>query len=217
MTQPHPGPHQQYPQQPQQPTWGHPGPYQPAPPPPKKGMPTGAIVAIVLGSVFGFVLLLGIIGVALDDTPSGADGKGSDTSAVAPEKRPAEKSDARPAEKKDDSPAESKSAPVKITAVKTTFAPSVLHSGGKYTSVRVKITNDSDQEISVNPLYFGITDTGGTKHSAELGVDENQIDTVKLAPGENVSGVITGKGSFTPKYVTYTDGLFGDDVRANVS
>lgn len=79
------------------------------------------------------------------------------------------------------------------------------------------IANNSDEEISVNPLYFSITDTGGSKHTAELAEDKNQIDTVKLAPGENITGTVTGKGSFTAKYVTYTDGLFGDGIRANVS
>ncbi|WP_241563246.1 hypothetical protein [Streptomyces sp. E1N211] len=69
----------------------------------------------------------------------------------------------------------------------------------------------------MNPLYFTITDTDGTKHTVELGVDEEQIDTVDLAPGENISGTVTGKGTFTPKYVTYTDGLLGDPVRVNVS
>ncbi|MDQ1006143.1 hypothetical protein QFZ82_000628 [Streptomyces sp. V4I23] len=32
-----------------------------------------------------------------------------------------------------------------------------------------------------------------------------------------MTGVITGKGGFTPKYVTYTDGLLGDMVRGDVS
>lgn len=85
VTYQHPGPHQPYNQQPhagqQYPGSnyaGGPAPYQP-PPPPKKGMSTGAIVGIVLGSIFGFVLFLGIIGVALDDgsrtTSSGASKK----------------------------------------------------------------------------------------------------------------------------------------------
>nr|WP_286170072.1 DUF4352 domain-containing protein [Actinospica acidiphila] len=89
--------------------------------------------------------------------------------------------------------------------------------GSDYTSVRVTVVNDGDDEVSVNPLYFTITDTDGTKHTAELGVDEEQIDTVDLAPGENISGTVTGKGTFTPKYVTYTDGLLGDPTRVNVS
>ncbi|MEV6570137.1 DUF4352 domain-containing protein [Streptomyces sp. NPDC051577] len=88
---------------------------------------------------------------------------------------------------------------------------------GDYTSVSVTVTNNSTKQISVNPLYFAITDTAGTKHGPELGVDEAQIDTVDLAPGENVTGVISGKGRFTAKKVTYTDDLLGDGVRADVS
>ncbi|MFF5804528.1 hypothetical protein [Streptomyces sp. NPDC012746] len=52
---------------------------------------------------------------------------------------------------------------------------------------------------------------------AELGAAEDQIDTVELAPGENVTGAVTGKGTFTPKTVTYTDGLIGKGVRTDVS
>ncbi|GAA2252642.1 hypothetical protein GCM10010232_46330 [Streptomyces amakusaensis] len=55
---------QQYPGQ--QPYPNHPG-YGPPPPPPKKKLSTGATVAIVLGSVVGFFLILGIIGAALSD------------------------------------------------------------------------------------------------------------------------------------------------------
>ncbi len=38
-----------------------------------------------------------------------------------------------------------------------------------------------------------------------------------LAPGENVSGTVTGKGPFTPQYVTFTDGILGDPIRVNAS
>ncbi|MFZ4300300.1 hypothetical protein ACOZE3_20615 [Streptomyces cinereoruber] len=87
-------------------------------------------------------------------------------------------------------------APVKVTAKRTELKQSILHDGSSaFTSVTVTVTNSGD------------------KHTAELGIDEDQIDTVKLAPGENVTGAITGKGKFTPKYVTYIDGLFGDGVR----
>lgn len=107
-------------------------------------------------------------------------------------------------------------APVKVTAKKTGFSKSILAPDRNYTSVLVTVTNNSDDKVDVNPLYFTVTDTGGTKHTAELGVDEKQIDTVDLAPGENITGTITGKGTFTPKYVTYTDGLLGDSLRADV-
>ncbi|GGT58972.1 hypothetical protein GCM10010271_72960 [Streptomyces kurssanovii] len=35
--------------------------------------------------------------------------------------------------------------------------------------------------IDINRLYFSITDRSGGKHTAELAVDENQMDTINLA------------------------------------
>jgi hypothetical protein len=169
-------------------------------------MSAWAIAGIAFGSVFAFLILVGAITGSGDDTTQADDKAAPKNSAPA----------GQAPEKKDDAPATSE-APVKVAAKKTAFAPSILHDGGAYTSVQVTITNNSDKKISVNPLYFSITDTGGGKHTAELGVDENQMDTTDLAPGENMTGVITGKGGFTPKYVTYTDGLIGDAVRGDVS
>lgn len=105
---------------------------------------------------------------------------------------------------------------VTVTAQKTAFKASVLAQGDGYTSVSVTVTNNSTKPINVNPLYFTLTDTNGTKHASQLAVDENQIDTVELAPGENITGAVTGKGAFSAKTVTYTDGLIGEAVRAEV-
>lgn len=104
-----------------------------------------------------------------------------------------------------------------VTAKQVDFKKSILADGDDYTSVQVTITNNSKNDLDINPLYVTITDTNGSKHTAELGVDEDQLDTVTLTPGENVTGTITGKGTFDAKYVTYTDGLIGDSVRGNVS
>ncbi|MGA5869979.1 DUF4352 domain-containing protein [Streptomyces cinereoruber] len=184
-------------------------------------MGTGAIIGIVVGGLFGLFILIGILGAALG---GGESDKGSDTApsaSAAPEKS----SEAAPQKSKAPAPTSEapkkepvEDAPVKVTAKRTEFKPSILHDGSSaFTSVTVTVTNSGDKEIDINPLYFTITDTSGGKHTAELGVDEDQIDTVKLAPGENVTGTITGKGKFTPKYVTYVDGLFGDGVRGDVS
>ncbi|MFJ7070172.1 DUF4352 domain-containing protein [Streptomyces sp. NPDC101115] len=213
MTQPpypqqQPGPGQQWAPAPGQP---YPGtPYGP-PRPPKKGLGTGAIVAIVLGSIFGLLIVVGIIGAIA----SSGDPKASD------DKRPAKTVTAAPAPKESSAPPAAKEepaeeAPVKVTAKKTKFAPSILHDGGAYTSVTVTLTNSGDKQISTNPLNFTITDTDGTKHHAELGVDENQMDLMELAKGEKATGVITGKGKFTPAYVTYTESWFDDGVRGDV-
>ncbi|AKN71237.1 hypothetical protein QR97_16770 [Streptomyces sp. PBH53] len=209
---------QQYPQQPgwgtpQQPGYGYPqqpgwGP--PPPQPPKRK--TGKILGII-GAVFAGLIVIGAI------ANSGGKGSSNDASSD-PSSSPAavEKDDAAAsAAEENPEPEPAPEAPVKIIATETTFARSILAQDGDYTSVKVMVTNNSDETISVNPLYFGITDTDGTKHSAELAVDENQIDTVKLAPGENVSGSITGKGKFTPKAVTYTDGFLSEPIRVDVS
>ena len=212
MTQPpypqqQPGPGQQWGPPPGQPYPG--APYGP-PRPPKQGMGTGAIVAIVLGSIFGLLIVVGIIGaIASSSDPKASEGKGPvKTATAAP--APAKSSEAPAAEE----PAEEQ--PVKLTAKKTKFAPSILHDGGEYTSVTVTITNNSDKQISTNPLNFTITDTDGTKHHAELGTDENQMDLMKLAKGEKATGVITGKGKFTPAYVTYAESWFDEGVRGDV-
>ncbi|MBT2440309.1 DUF4352 domain-containing protein [Streptomyces sp. ISL-36] len=170
-----------------------------------------AIIGITIGGLFAFLIVIGAL-VGGDDTADDKATAGKTTAAAeAPAAQPSKKAAAPPAEK----PAEK--APVTVTAKKATFTPSILHDGGDFTSVTVTITNNSTEKISVNPLYFTITDSIGEKHQAQLGEDEKQIDTMDLAPGEKATGVITGEGSFTPKYVTYVDGMFGDGVRGNVS
>lgn len=208
MTHPHP-PQSPYGQQPRhghghgaQPGYGYPAPQQPHPgpyaggpgpyqtPPPKKRMSAWAVAGIAFGGVFAFLVLLGAIAGGGDTTR--ADDKPASKSSAAAEPAREEKGDAS---------AESEPAPqspVKIAAKKTAFAPSILHDGGAYTSVQVTITNNGDKKISVNPLYFSVTDTSGSKHTAELGVDENQMDTTDLAPGENMTGVITARAASRP-------------------
>jgi hypothetical protein len=208
-------PHQ-YPQQPQQPGWGQP-PTPPAwqPPPPKKSN-AGKIVGFGCLGLVGLLVLLGIVGALIGNDDSSDDDKGGTVAAASSpaDDKPAEEATQKAAEQP------SKKAPepaVKIAAKKARFAGSILAEGSNYTSVLITVTNNSDETVDVNPLYFSITGTDGTKRTAELAVDENQIDTVDLAPGENISGTVTGKGKFTPKYVTYTDGILGDPMRADVN
>lgn len=190
-------------------TQPYPNPYSP---PPKKGMSTGAIIATVLGSVAGGILLLIVlIGLLANGSDTSSKPKTGPTSSAPSKAAPAPSSEAPVTEE----PAAE--ATVKVTGKKTPFVPSVLHDGGAYTSVEVTITNLGDELVSTNPLHFTITDTEGVKHAVELGVDKNQMDLLKLTRGEKATGVITGKGSFTPAYVTYTDGLFGDGIRGNVT
>ncbi|MFE1315199.1 DUF4352 domain-containing protein [Streptomyces sp. NPDC058755] len=215
---------QQYPQQPnqpQQPGWGAPqqqpygAPPQWQPPQPKKNS-FGKVVGIGCGGLLALFVVIGIAGAIGGSGSDDKSGSGSTAVAEQPKSDEPTKADKKPAEKHDSKPKEP-AGPVKVTAKKTAFTKTMLADGSAYTSVLVTIKNSGDDSISVNPLYFTITDTNGTKHGAELAADEKQIDTVDLAPGENISGTITGKGKFTPKYVTYTDGLLGDPLRVNVS
>ncbi|MCI4042946.1 DUF4352 domain-containing protein [Streptomyces sp. TRM75563] len=187
-------------QQPQQPGWGQ-------QPPPAQKRKTGKIVGFGCLGIVGLIVLIAVIAMVAS---GGDDGNESSTT----------KPTASQGETKKDEPKEEESAekaPVTVTAKAIAFEKSVLAQGDDYTSVQVTITNNSKNDIDVNPLYVTITGTDGSKHTAELGVAEDQLDAVKLAPGENVTGTVTGKGTFDAKYVTYTDGLLGDSVRGDVS
>ncbi|AJP05701.1 hypothetical protein TU94_14230 [Streptomyces cyaneogriseus subsp. noncyanogenus] len=189
----------------------------PQQPPQKRGV--GKMIGLGAVGLLVLIVLIGVVAGGGDSSDEGGGGK--DKTAMADDKPKAEdgakggaareKNEAGPAEEAQDQ------GPVEVTAKKTAFAGTILADGDDYTSVLVTITNNGDEQVDVNPLYFSITDTKGTKHTIELAADEKQIDTVNLAPGENISGTVTGKGTFTPRYVTFTDGLFGDPVRADVS
>ncbi|MFF9082217.1 DUF4352 domain-containing protein [Streptomyces rubiginosohelvolus] len=191
---------QPQPGQPQQPGWGQ------QPPPPRKRK-TGKIIGFGCLGIVGLIVLIVVIAMVA----SGGD-DGNESSTTNPS--------ATQGEAKKDEPKEEESsekAPVTVTAKAVAFKKSVLAQGDDYTSVQVTITNNSKNDIEVNPLYVTITDTGGSKHTVELGVDEDPLDAVTLSPGENATGTVTAKGTFDAKYVTYTDGLIGDSVRGDVS
>jgi Domain of unknown function (DUF4352) len=115
--------------------------------------------------------------------------------------------------------AKKKTVPIKLRATRATADRSVLSDGGALSCVRVTVTNQSKKNLSVNPLYFSITDTGDTKHdsSSALADYEGQIDTTTLAPGENTKGLVCAKGKFTPKILAMTDELLSEAARAKVS
>ncbi|MFJ1700472.1 DUF4352 domain-containing protein [Streptomyces sp. NPDC088252] len=199
MSQHNPGQPQWGPQQPQ--AYGMP------PQQPKKSS-KGKIFGLGCLGIIVLFILIGIIAAVI----GGGDSKDENTKS-GNSSSTAQKDEKPQGKKEEKAPADS---PIEITATPTKFSPGVFHGGGEYTSVKVTITNNSGKKIGVNPLYFAITDKSGSKHTAELAVDENQMDTTDLASGENITGVITGKGKFDAAYVTYTDGLIGDSVKGDV-
>lgn len=112
-----------------------------------------------------------------------------------------------------------KPVPIKLVAKRAHAAKSVLSSGGSLSCVKVTVTNQTKKNVEVNPLYFSLTDTGGTKHdtSQALGEYEGQIDTTTLAPHEKATGLVCGKGRFTPRVVAMTNPLFSEAARAQVA
>ncbi|MEW1603275.1 DUF4352 domain-containing protein [Streptomyces sp. NPDC093808] len=196
---------QPYPNQqpsPQPPGYGFPG----APPrPPRKGRFL-KFAGLGCAGVLGLVVVIAAVSAGGGDSGDGGN-TAAGVSASAGAKEDTSKAKRETA----------RSGPVKITAERTEFSEDLLADGSAYTSVLVTVVNNGDDEVSVNPLYFTITDAEGAKHTAELGADTRQIETVDLAPGENISGTVTGRGAFAPQYVTYTDGLLGDPVRVDVS
>lgn len=83
-----------------------------------------------------------------------------------------------------------------VTAGTTEFEPSPLYTGGEYTSVEVSVTNNSQEQLDVNPLYFTMVDQNGQNHSSRTGVgmDDNEIRAEKLSPGQATSGAVTVEG-----------------------
>ncbi|MFJ6906588.1 DUF4352 domain-containing protein [Streptomyces griseoluteus] len=201
-------------QQPGQPPQGWAGPGAPQqwgvpPQPPKKKAGAGKIIGL---GCLGVVGLFVVIGIAAAVAGGGDSDEGS--------KKPAATGSAPKGDggrKGDDAKAGTPGGPMQVTAKKAAFKKSILADGDNYTSVSVTIAATGKAEVDVNPLYCSIIDSTGSKHAAELAMDEDQLDTTKLAPGEKTTGSITGKGRFSPKYVSCTDGLVGDAVRADVS
>jgi hypothetical protein len=112
-----------------------------------------------------------------------------------------------------------KTVPIKLAAKRATADKSVLSQGGALSCARVTVTNRSTKNVEVNPLYFSLTDSGGTKHGLDsaLGEYEGQIDTTTLAPDEKATGLVCGKGKWTPKVVALTNELFTEAARAEVA
>ncbi|MFG2616837.1 DUF4352 domain-containing protein [Streptomyces sp. NPDC048507] len=199
MSNPYPG---QYPP----PPYGHPVP----PQPPKKNS-VGKIIGIGCGGLVGLSVLLAACGALMagGDAVKDGEAKGRKAAAAPPAADPAGP-DPLPA------PVKAAAPEVELTASTAEFRPTLLSEGRDFTSVRVTVTNNGDEEVSVNVLYFEVTAQDGTRRSAELAAAEDQIDTVQLARGEKVTGTVTVKGKLAAKTVHFKNGLLGKTYSAPV-
>ncbi|MEV5829156.1 DUF4352 domain-containing protein [Spirillospora sp. NPDC052242] len=109
--------------------------------------------------------------------------------------------------------------PIKLQAKRAKARKSMLSTGDPLSCVKVTVTNQTEENLEVNPLYFSLTDTENSKHdtTTALGEYEDQIAATTLAPGENTTGIVCARGEFRPKIVAMTNPLLSEAARAKVS
>jgi hypothetical protein len=113
--------------------------------------------------------------------------------------------------------AKAKTVPVKIKAKRTAFRPGPLNTGGAFTCVKATVTNQTSKNLQINPFFFELTDTSGTKRKGAVGEAEGEFDTMTLAPKEKATGTVCAEGKFTPATITFTRDALGTNYRAQVS
>ena len=59
----------------------------------------------------------------------------------------------------------------------------------KLIAVQVSVRNNSTEQLDVNPLNFWLIDADGFVYRTELASCDEQIDVMKLAPGQAVQGM----------------------------
>ncbi|MCX5378615.1 DUF4352 domain-containing protein [Streptomyces sp. NBC_00091] len=192
-----------YPGQTPPPPYGHPVP----PQPPKKN--TGKIIGIGCGGLIVLSLLVAGCAAVVGTGDSSKDPKSPASAEAVPVPASSAPAGSAPAKSEAPAPAPDKNADVVLTASPTEFKAGILAQDGDHTSVQVTVVNNGAKEVDVNVLYFEVTTADGTRKQIELAAAEDQIDTVKLAKGEKVTGTITVKGKVTAKTVHFKNGLLG--------
>ncbi|GAA1760730.1 MULTISPECIES: DUF4352 domain-containing protein [Streptomonospora] len=192
---------------------------QPYPPPQPEKKPNywligcfgcGGALALVAGIVIIFLVVVSSgddSGGSASDQPSSSAGAGDDAGSGQEETAPA-----------DDEPAGS-GEPVEVVAEPAEYEAGALSQGGDFVAVHVTITNNSDEPLSVNPLYFSMEDANGQTQDADLmesAGQEDNFEALDLANGESESGVVVFPGTSEPVSVTHT-GVMGDSYTAEVA
>ncbi|MEV2278634.1 DUF4352 domain-containing protein [Nocardiopsis sp. NPDC049922] len=168
-------------------------------PPPPKPTPWGKIIGIGCGILLLLLLLLGGC-TALLLVAAGGDGFAPDRPEVGePEETPADEAVTE-----------------EITARVVEFEPSPLYIEGEFTSVEVSVTNDGEDDIDINPLYFTVVDTEGVEHEVAIAMDDNELDVQEVSPGETATGTITVRGDVQVEHIVF-DPFYHGPVEVPVS
>ncbi|MFC9087216.1 DUF4352 domain-containing protein [Nocardiopsis dassonvillei] len=187
---------------------GGPGdPYGPPPggQPPKKGMSTGAKVGLGIGGgCLGLVLIVVIVIVIIASMAGGDDSTSTSTSSAPTQQEGTQEPEGGSAEE----PANEQGVTLTATAAGTagdTIDDTV------YTVLDVELTNNGDEPLDINPLYFTTVLSDGTERTDwadAIFADIQHIEVGTLAPGSSVSGQIAVVGEVVVTEVRY-DPSFG--------
>ncbi|MEU9858914.1 DUF4352 domain-containing protein [Streptomyces sp. NPDC047974] len=191
----------------QSPQWG--------PPPPQKQRNGWKIATFILGGLFFVSCTANVVNSSDGDESADAKPKATQSAeakAAVPTSAPA----AKPKVAEKPKPEVTEELPVTITAAKAPFKKTIFHDSGDYTSLKVTVTNNTDEKISVNPLYFEVKDAGGVKYTTEVFGGETDLRAVDLFKGEKASGTITVKGKVDAVKVYYRKDGFGTSYSAPV-
>ncbi|WP_052809829.1 DUF4352 domain-containing protein [Streptomonospora alba] len=190
---------------------------QPYPPPQPEKKPNywligcfgcGGALALVLGVVLIFAVVVNSGG---DDE---AGGSGGGASASPEEAGNGQGEETAPVEEEPVGSGE----PVEIVAEPAEYRPGPLADGGDYVAAQVTITNNGDETLAVNPLYFSMEDGSGQSRDASLTETVGQDDgfeALELDTGESESGVVAFPGTSEPVSVTHTS-VMGESYTAEV-
>lgn len=110
---------------------------------------------------------------------------------------------------------------IDLSARAVEFTPSAEAAPGRhYTSVWVRVANNSDRPLSVEASAFFLSDTDGAAHNPALGVDVREVadgGTVSLRPGDEMVGVVTALGAFRPGTLSFYPDNSGTPVVVEVT
>ncbi len=180
---------------------GPPGEGFPYGPPPKKGMSTFAKVVLSVGACFGAILL--VIGVIVFAAFLTADDDVSSSASTTVEETTQE-------EVEEEEEPEVEEQGVSMTATQSGTTGDIIDDT-VYTVVDVEITNNGDEPLDVNPIYFTTVLSDGTERNdwgEAIFADITPFASGELAPGDSTSGQIAVVGEVSVTELRY-DPSFG--------
>lgn len=177
----------------------------------RKKSSTGRTVAIVLGSVFGGVLVLcvglTVLAAVLPDPEDGDASPKANASAAA-------ESATEPAEEPDEGDVED----LTIEVIDVYNETNTL--GDAFTTVEVKVTNNTDDRVYVGPMDWYVVDSDDNRYDAAFGPASGRNDRLQglhLGPGQSTKGTFSVDNEVDVAVVAYQRWAFDSAVEVEVT